>query len=327
MMFKAYISFIAILCVAITSAAQEKDVVRQAPVPEIETTKNYLLGPGDVIEVRVFGQTELNSTARIDGEGNIRSLPFLEKPIPAKCRNEYEVQNAIAAAYKVLINDPQVSVRIIERNSRPPASVFGAVRQPGRLPMQRRMRLNELIASAGGVTERAAGTVQILHTEPVLCPAPGEEAQAMPIDGTRIPFDVISLSDMKSGKLEGNPIIRPGDYVLVSEAELVYVTGSVITPGPQLLAEKLSLSRVMAMAGGTKKEADLSDVRIYRQKIGSLEQEVLKVNYDAIKRNETPDVLLKPYDVIEVREHGVTVWGVLKTLADGFRFPLLPLVP
>jgi hypothetical protein len=53
----------------------------------------------------------------------------------------------------------------------------------------------------------------------------------------------------------------------------------------------------------------------------------LKVNYDAIKRNETPDVLLKPYDVIEVREHGVTVWGVLKTLADGFRFPLLPLVP
>src|ERR1051326_7104822 len=99
MMFKAYISFIAILCVAITSAAQEKDVVRQAPVPEIETTKNYLLGPGDVIEVRVFGQTELNSTARIDGEGNIRSLPFLEKPIPAKFRNKYEVQNAIAAAY------------------------------------------------------------------------------------------------------------------------------------------------------------------------------------------------------------------------------------
>ena len=47
----------------------------------------YLLGPGDVLEIRVFGQHDLNSTAQIDGDGNLSSLPFLD-PIPAKCRTE-----------------------------------------------------------------------------------------------------------------------------------------------------------------------------------------------------------------------------------------------
>lgn len=51
------------------------------------------------------------------------------------------------------------------------------------------------------------------------------------------------------------------------------------------------------------------------------------VNYEAIKKNEASDVLLKPYDVVEVREQGMTVWTVLRSgLADAFRRPL-PLVP
>ena len=36
----------------------------------------------------------------------------------------------------------------------------------------------------------------------------------------------------------------------------------------------------------------------------SLGQEIIKVNYAAIKKNETPDVFLKPYDVIDVSETG-----------------------
>src|SRR5678816_4600381 len=87
---------------------------------------SYLLGPGDVLDVRVFGQPDLSSVTQVDGDGNISSLPFIESPIPAKCRNERDVQKDIAAAYGKFINNPQVSVRITERNSRQPATVFGA---------------------------------------------------------------------------------------------------------------------------------------------------------------------------------------------------------
>lgn len=277
------------------------------PTSSVDTqgVKNYLLGPGDVIDVRVFGQPDLNTLAEVDSDGNISSLPFLETPIRAKCRTEKDVQKDIAAAYAKYLKGPQVSVRITERKSRQPATVFGAVRQPTRLVMVRKVRLNEVMAASGGFTERASGTIQILHTEPVMCPEPGDEALAAPIDGTKVPFELVRIQDLKAGMVEANPFIRPGDYIIVTEAEPVYVTGSVVAPQGVYMRDQLTLSLAIAMVGGVRKEAKTSDVRIYRQKPGSKEQQTIKVDLSAIKKNQAPDVLLQPYDVVEVSEAGM----------------------
>jgi polysaccharide biosynthesis/export protein len=272
---------------------------------DVQGIKSYLLGPGDVLDIRVFGQPDLSSTVQIDSDGNISSLPFLETPVKAKCRTDKQVQKEIAIAYSKFINNPQVSVRISERNSRQPATVFGAVRQPTRVEMKRKVRLNELMAVSGGFTERASGTIQILHTEPLMCPGPGEEAEAEPIDGTKIPLQIIKISELRAGKADANPVIRPGDYVLVTEAEPVYITGAVNSPGGIYLRDQLMLSRALAMVGGTRKEAKLSDVKIYRQIPGSANQEVISVDVGAIKKNQKPDFLLQAYDVIEVSESGM----------------------
>jgi polysaccharide export outer membrane protein len=273
---------------------------------DIQGSKAYLLGPGDVLDIRVFGQPELSTShAQIDSEGNLSSLPFLEQPIPAKCRTDKQIQKDVAAAYAKFINNPQVSVRVAERNSRQPATVFGAVRQSSRIEMKRRVRLNEIIAVSGGFTERASGTIQILHTEPLMCPEPGEEEQAQPIDGTKIPLQIVKITELRSGKAEANPVIRPGDYVLVTEAEPVYITGAVASPNGVYLRDQLTLTRALAMVGGTRKEAKLSEVLIYRQAPGSTKQEIIKVDVSAIKKNEAPDPLLQPYDVIEVKEASV----------------------
>lgn len=290
--------------------AQESQPSAPAPPPQspgidIQGLRTYLLGPGDVLDIRVFGQPELSSTVPVDSDGNISSLPFLEMPIKAKCRSDKDVQKDIAAAYAKFINNPQVSVRITERNSRQPAVVFGAVRQATRVEMKRKVRLNELMAVSGGFTERAAGTIQILHTEPLMCPEAGEEAEAAPIDGTKIPLQIVKISELRAGKLEANPIIRPGDYVLVTEAEPVYITGAVLSPGGIYLRDQLMLSRALAMAGGARKEAKMSDVRIYRQVPGSANQEVIHVDVAAIKKNQKPDFVLQAYDVIEVSEAGM----------------------
>ncbi len=299
-------SVIVMLLVAGTVHAQDEQPRPQSDsstgTMDTQGIKKYLLGPGDVVDVRFFGQSELNTTVAVDSDGNLAALPFIEQPIPAKCRTEKEIQRDITAAYSKLINKPQISVRIIERNSRPPATVFGAVRQPTRAQMQRRIRLNEMVALSGGFTERASGTIQILHTEPLMCPEPGEEAEAAPIDGTQIPFQIVKISDLRAGKIEANPVIRPGDYVLVTEAEPVYITGSVNSPSGVYLREKLTLGLALAMVGGPRQEAKLSDVRIYRQKPGSTEQEILRIDYSAIKKNQKPDILLQPFDIIEVPE-------------------------
>lgn len=264
--------------------------------------RNYLLGPGDVLDVRVFGQPDLNALVEVDSDGNISSLPFLDAPIPAQCRNEKEVQKAIASAYEKYLKRAQVSVRITERKSRPPATVFGAVRQPTRVQMQRKVRLNELITVSGGFTERASGSIQIVHTEPLMCPGPGEEKEAQPIDWSNNALQVIKISDLSRNKAEANPFIRPGDFITIVEAEPVYVSGSVVSPQGVYMKEHLTLSRAIAMVGGTRKEAKTSDVRIYRLNTQTGQQETLRADLGAIKKNLKPDIPLQAFDIIDVPE-------------------------
>lgn len=298
---------------ALIHAQDQQQSAPSAPAPifspsnsvDTQGIKNYLLGPGDVIDVRVFGQSDLNAMAEVDSDGNISSLPFLETPIVARCRTEKELQKDIATAYAKYIKNPQVSVRITEKKSRTPAIVAGAVRQPTRVLMLRKVRLNELLVSAGGFTDRASGTIQIVHTEPLMCPQPGEEAEAKAIDPSKeMPLEVVKLAELRAGNMKANPVIRPGDYILVTEAEPVYITGSVISPQGIYLTDQLTLSRALAQAGGVRKEGKTDSIKIYRQKPGG-EQEVIVADFNAIRKNKSPDILLKPYDVVDVPEAGL----------------------
>ena len=123
------IAFVCALAGSVYAQESQQPQTSAPPSPglDIQGIKTYLLGPGDVLDVRVFGQPDLNSTAQVDSDGNLSALPFLETPIHAKCRTDKDLQKEITLAYSKFINNPQVSVRIAERNSRQPATVFGAV--------------------------------------------------------------------------------------------------------------------------------------------------------------------------------------------------------
>lgn len=274
----------------------------QSPAIDLQGVRNYLLGPGDVLDVRVFGQPDLNTMAEVDSDGNIVSLPFLETPIRAMCLTEKQVQKSIATAYAAYIKKPQVSVRISQRNSRPPATMYGAVRNPMLITMMRRVRLHELIARSGGVTERASGTIQVIHTEAEMCPQPGEVVQL--VSATSVDSQMESFKLRELGSESGDPFIRPGDVVIVTEGEPVYVTGAVLAPQPIFMKDQLTLGRAIAMAGGAQRLANTGEVHIYRKKDGLIGQEDLVYNYDAIKKGRDKDVLLQPYDIIDVRNSG-----------------------
>jgi polysaccharide export outer membrane protein len=299
--------------------------------------RRYRLGPGDVLDVRVFGQSDLNSTVEVDEDGNISSLPFIEEPIPAKCRNEKEVQKLITDAYAKYILKPRVSVRTLERKSRPPAIVFGAVRMPSRVTMNRRLRLHEVLVTAGGITQNSNGTIDVLHTEMELCTEPDE-----PVPGQAIAsavaanhsqesdvgkVDSYKINDIKGGSVENNPYIRPGDIVIVNEGEPVFVTGLVNQPRDLVIKDELNLTRALAMAGGPQKMADTQKINIYRKTNGQLNSKPLVVDYDAIRKGKAPEVLLQPYDIIDVRPVGSwsarSVGEVLKSVGTSslYRIP------
>lgn len=274
------------------------------PASSVDTQgiRRYLLGPGDTLDVRVFGNPDLNWSGEVEADGNITSLPFIETPIHAQCRTDKEVQKEVIEAYSKFLKKPQISVRVTGRNSRIPATIFGAVAVPARVQMLRSVRLNEVLTQSGGLTERANGDIQILHTEPVMCLEPGEVAEPLTTESGLAPgtLKIYKWADLLAGKPEANPVIRPGDIVTVMESKPVYITGSVLAPQPVLLRDGYTLSKVLAMVGGPTTGAKSTDVRIYRSKLGSSDQEVIRADLVAIKKKQKEDILLQPYDIIEV---------------------------
>ncbi|MGZ8845775.1 MAG: SLBB domain-containing protein [Pyrinomonadaceae bacterium] len=274
----------------------------------------YLLGPGYILYVRFFGQGDINSTVEIDSDGNISSLPFIETPIPAKCRTVNDVQARITAAYAKYLIKPRVSVRVTDKRSRPPAVIFGAVRNAARIQMMRRVRLHELLATSGGITQNASGTIQVMHTEPEMCVE--TDSAAPPTAKSDIgQLEVYQLTDVKAGVEKGDPFIRPGDIVIVTEGEPIYVTGAVIQPHPMVLKDGMTLARAIMMAGGATRQAKTSDVHIYRVKEGKIGSEDIKVNYEAIRKGQEKDILLQAYDIVDVRQASAFA---PKNLADFF---------
>jgi polysaccharide export outer membrane protein len=314
----------------------------QASAMDSQGPKRYRVGPGDILEVRVFGQADLTSTVEIDEDGNISSLPFVEDPIPAKCRNEKEIQKTITAVYSRYIVKPRVSVRVLDRRSRQPAVIFGAVRAPTRVQMTRRVKLHELLALSGGITGGASGTIQIMHTEPEMCPEQEDAAletltvaeqkadskvpanadpKASAADQNKVgeqkpaetagigQLEIYQINTIKTGGLGLNnvkggpgadPLIRPGDIVIVTEGLPIYITGGVMQPGAVTLKDQMTLLRAIAMVGGLQRLAK-PQIHIYRQKEGKIGQDDLKINYEAIKNGKQPDMLLQAYDIIDVR--------------------------
>lgn len=273
--------------------------------PEAAGVKKYLLGPGDVLDLRVYNEPQFNGQLVVDDEGKV-AVPFVDEPLVAQCRNDREVKADIVKALEKFLKRPQVSLRVTEMKSRPAAVVYGAVRNPTAFDMRRRVRLIELLSRSGSVTEQASGDVQIFHTEEPMCPEPEDILMMASIkktdDAVALPYSVYKIEDVKNGMKEANPVIWPGDIVLVQEARPIYVTGAVVQPAGLYLRQNLTLSLAIAQAGGARKGAKTDKVRIIRQKAGALNPDILVYNLDDIKKKKQPDVALMPYDVIDVSD-------------------------
>jgi len=323
---------LALSAAAAPALAQQPGVPAPAPAPppqemagqqssplDVMGIRKYLLGPGDTLDLRVFNESQFNTTLVVDDQGNVL-VPFVDDPIPARCRTDREIKADVVQALSKFLNKPQVSLMVRDMRSRPPAVVFGAVRQPARVQMQRRARLLELLASSGGITEGAGGDIQIFHTEPVMCPEPGDDIakpimQHSPTDPTQVAYEVYSLNDLRAGKDEANPYIRPGDIVIVQEAKPVYITGMVAAPqGIYLRDSTRMLSQAIAQVGGLRKEAKSSAVVIFRRKEGSQEADKMIVNFRDIRNGKAQDIALQPYDIIEVPDNSGGVKGTLQNV-------------
>lgn len=284
-----------------------------------EPQRGYLIGPGDVISVKVLGEKDFDiEAATVDEDGKIE-VPFSDTPVLAKCRTEKELRADVTKVLARYLRNPQLTLRVTERKSRPPATIYGEVRTPQQVVLTRKATLLELLSFSGGVTEEAGGMIQVFRTQPPMCADSSEDSNwAEAKGGLDVPSRMYSLSSLRQGREEANPVIYPGDVVVVQKASPVYITGEVVAPqGIYLKENGLTLTEAIAKIGGVRREAKTKDIKIYRLKPNSKDREIISVNYDLIKSNKQKDITLEPYDIIEVDKSKKSILQNIAEIAIG----------
>lgn len=266
-----------------------------ASLPVEQPSERYRIGPGDVLDVRVYNRPQLSREAvRVEGNGMIR-MPLIEGEIQAACKTEGELAKDISTRYARYYRNLPVDVFIKEYHAREVA-LIGAVNDQGRYQMQRRIRLLELLTFAKGPSDKAGQTINIVRAPRTdLCATSNEAAK--PAGG----FISLRLNDTLRGDEAANPYVEPGDIVTVPEAEQVYVVGNVYSPKSLPLREPITVSRAIAMAGGPLRDSKTDKIRIVRQVGGGGQSEIF-VNLNAIAQKKAEDLQLKPNDIVEVPE-------------------------
>ncbi len=268
-------------------------------------SQGYLIGPGDVISIKALGEPSFDVEAlTVDEDGNV-TIPYSDVPLAAVCKTERGLQADVIQAWSKYLKSPQISLRVTQRNSRPPVSVYGEVRgQAQQFNLTRRVHLLELISYAGGIdTEKSNGLIQVFRTRPPMC-GESDLADGWSLGantGLNAPSKIFNYSSLSQGDAASNPEIISGDIIVVAKASPVYVIGEVIKPGEMNIPEGgLYLTQAIAMASGQTREAKLKSIKILRRKSGAAKPDEIVANLEHIKKGTDSDILLEPFDIVEV---------------------------
>lgn len=169
-------------------------------VPEdLAAPPDTTLGPGDVFDVRVYGEEDLSSTFRIASDGSI-DYPLLGT-LDVAGKTPTEVAQVVEQGLRDgdFLKQPQVSILVKEYNSKK-ISVFGQVKKPGTFPYQDGMTVVEAISKAGGFNAMARKNDAVVIRV---------------VDGTKRRFTV-PVKAIGEGRA-ANFVLRPGDIVFVPE--------------------------------------------------------------------------------------------------------------
>jgi protein involved in polysaccharide export with SLBB domain len=207
-----------------------------------------------VLELRVLGEPEMSaSSLKVSADGFIQ-VPFVDEDIRAQCLTERELSAVISDRLKKHLKYPEVHVGVKEYNSIP-VSIIGAVNQPGRFRMERRVSLLELITFAGGVkTESGKAVTLVRQSAEVQC----DQGRVVVADVEQDMVEVISLKSLLQGESAQNPLMRPGDIVIVPVADVFYVAGDAEA---ELVCSRMTFTQALAQAGGPSPTAKRGSIR------------------------------------------------------------------
>lgn len=241
-----------------------------------------VIGPGDTLAVTVFDIEALSGTFRVSQKGEV-DLPLIGRiPVAGLTANEAasEIQTRLKNGGFVL--KPQVTV-LVTQYATQGANVMGQVQKPGIYPTLGSRTLLDMLTLAGGVTPSAGKLVTIIHR-----------------DDPRNPVYLALADNAKGLKMQANPVIRPGDTIIVQKSGIIYILGAVNRPGGYLINnnEPLTLMQALALAGGSGATSNLRNVRLIRKTASGKEE--ITFNLRKIYRGKQADIAVNNGDILYI---------------------------
>ncbi|MBN2106020.1 MAG: polysaccharide biosynthesis/export family protein [Deltaproteobacteria bacterium] len=256
-------------------------------------TRDYIVGGGDVLAVKVYEEPDLSRDAvRVSADGYL-SFPLISR-LRVEGLSTAEIGELISRKFsegQYLLN-AHVAVVVTEYNSKQ-FMVLGAVASPGSYPLTAHERILNAISKAGGIKETGAGKrAKIVRMQ-----------NAGTAQEKQIVIDVDLQGILRGTDQYANLQLRDKDTLFIPTAESFYIIGQVNKPGPYpLIDRELTLVEGIGIAGGFTNIAARNSTRIIRTENG--QEKVLEVRVDDITKagKKIRDVIIQPNDIIIVPE-------------------------
>jgi polysaccharide biosynthesis/export protein len=239
----------------------------------------HRIGLGDQLSIQVFDNADLDTTTYVAQDGSIR-MP-LAGSIKVAGSSPDEAARRIEAALKTgqFLLDPHVEVTLAELYH-PLVTVIGEVASPGRYEIGPDQTVLDVIALAGGISEKGSDTLYILRTN-----AAGKSERLY------VQLDLAQIASDRDSQPDIMQVLQAGDSIVVPKATFT-ITGQVSTPGEYRIESGMMLFQAIARAGGVTPLGSASRVEIARR--GPDDKFV-----DIKGRRDTR---IEPGDVIKVKE-------------------------
>lgn len=168
-----------------------------APCPDVTgATPSYVIGPLDLLEVRVWGNDKLGGMLSVRPDGMI-SMRVVGEVGAAGLTVAQLNQTIVGKLSDDIMFNPVVNIQVLKVNSKT-FYVEGGVLHPGEFPLQKNLTIFDALSGAGGFRDFARkNKIYILR-------------------GTqRISFDYNQVSQGKH--MEKNVQVLNGDHIIVPE--------------------------------------------------------------------------------------------------------------
>ena len=173
-----------------------------AGVPSSEAGSDYIIGPGDSIQVFVWRNPELSVTVPVRPDGKI-STPLVEDMV-AVGKTPTQLARDVEKQLSEYVRSPQVNIIVSNALSAfSQIKVVGQVRNPQAIAFRQGMRVLDVVLLVGGITEFAA---------------PNRARIVRQVNGKSTDIKVKLGTLLERGDMKQNHELRPGDVIIVPQA-------------------------------------------------------------------------------------------------------------